>query len=119
MKTAGSTPLRPQVSAATEPSLVPITPAPGRQERVARWQLVEQADGGRRLLHDVQIGGPPCDTVTGIDVSESGTAVTVTVHAGRLAKADCPSGVTGALATARIEAQLKEPLGERELLGGA
>jgi hypothetical protein len=101
------------------PALQPISPAPGLRERVARWHLAGQTDGGRRLLVDVAIGGPPCDTVTGVDVAETGTTVTVTVHAGRLTSADCPSGAAGSLATARVEARLARPLGDRELLGGA
>ena len=115
---SGPLPL-PESSPPATPSLAPITPAPGRQERVTRWELAGQADGGHRLLIDVQIGGPPCDTVTGVDVSETATTVTVTVQAGRLASADCPPGVAGSLATARVEARLREPLGERKLLGGA
>ena len=100
------------------PSLVPITPAPGQRERVAQWHLAGQSDGGRRLLIDVAIGGPPCDAVTGLDVTETGTTVKVTVHAGRLVSADCPAGSTGALATARVVATLDQPLGNRDLLGG-
>jgi len=119
---AGSTesgpPPLPGSSPPPTPTLVPITPAPGSRDRVAQWHLAGQSDGGRRLLIDVAIGGPPCDTVTGLDVTETGTTVKVTVHAGRLVSADCPAGATGALATARLVATLDQPLGNRDLLGG-
>jgi hypothetical protein len=100
-------------------ALTPITPAAGRRERVAQWRLAGQTDDGRRLRLDVSIGGPPCDTVTGLDVAETATTVTVTVHAGRLSSAVCPSGSAGSLATARLEAHLTHPLGTRTLLGSA
>ena len=115
---SGPPPL-PEVSPPLTPELVPITPAPGRRERVARWQLAGQSDDGRRLLLDVAVGGPPCDSVTGVEVVETGTSVTVTVSAGRLNSADCPAGSAGSLATARVEAKLTRPLADRELLGGA
>jgi len=114
---SGPPPL-PDSSPPPTPELVPITPVPGHHDRVAAWRPAGQSDGGRRLLLDVTIGGPPCDAVTGVDVTETGTAVTVTVHAGRLPSADCPSGVSAALATARVAAQLARPLGDRHLLGG-
>ena len=101
----GGPPPLPQTSPPPIPTLVPITPAPGRRERVAKWRLADRSDDGRRLLVDVAIGGPPCDTVT--------------VYAGRLASADCPNGTAGSLATARVEAKLTRPLADRELLGGA
>ena len=97
--------------------LQPISVAPGRRERVAQWRLAEKTDGDRRLLLDVAIGGPPCDTVTGVDIAETSTTVTVTVHAGRLKSAACPSGSAGSLATARVEVRLAHPLGDRSLLG--
>jgi hypothetical protein len=114
---SGPPPL-PDSSPPSTPALVPITPQPGERERVAQWRLADRSDD-RRLLLDVTVGGPPCDTVTGVDIAETGTTVTVTVHAGRLTSADCPPGVAGALATARVAAQLARPLGDRELLGGA
>jgi len=114
---SGPPPL-PESSPPPTVSLVPITPAPGRRERVAQWHLVRQSGGGRLLLIDVAIGGPPCDAVTGIDIAETATTVKLTVHAGRLTSADCPSGAVGSLATARMEARLARPLGKRELLGG-
>jgi hypothetical protein len=113
----GGPPSRPAGDPPPTPALQPISPAPGLRERVASWHLAGQLDGGRRLLVDVAIGGPPCDTVTGVDVDESTTTVRVTVHAGRLTSAVCPSGVAGSLATARVEARLHRPLGERKLLG--
>ena len=120
--TPGSTdegpPPLPDSNPPATPSLIPITVAPGRRERVAEWHLVGQSDGGRRLLLDVTIGGPPCDTVTGLDIAESATTITITVHAGRLTSTDCPAGATAALATARLEARLAQPLGSRNLLGG-
>jgi hypothetical protein len=115
---SGPPPL-PESSPPATPDLVPISPAAGRRERVAQWRLAGKPDGGRRLLLDVSIGGPPCDTVTGVDVTETAKTVRVTVHAGRLTKAICPSGSAGSLATARVEARLAHPLGNRELLGGA
>ncbi|HST83638.1 MAG TPA: hypothetical protein VLL08_18040 [Kineosporiaceae bacterium] len=115
---SGPPPL-PETSPPPLPTLVPITPAPGRREREAQWRLASQSDDGRRLLVDVAIGGPPCDTVTGVDVKETETSVTVTVYAGRLKSADCPSGTAGSLATAKVEAKLTRPLADRKLLGGA
>jgi len=36
-----------------------------------RWTLAGGADGGGTLLLDVAVGGPPCDTVTAVDVMET------------------------------------------------
>jgi hypothetical protein len=115
---SGPPPL-PESSPPPLPTLVPITPAAGQRERKAQWRLAGKSDDGRRLLVDVAIGGPPCDTVTGVDVAETETSVTVTVYAGRLRSADCPNGTAGSLATARVEAKLTRPLADRKLLGGA
>jgi len=54
-----------------------------------------------------------------VDVAETETSVTVTIHAGRLASANCPNGAAGSLATARVQAKLTRPLADRKLLGGA
>jgi hypothetical protein len=116
---SGGPPPLPDSSPPPTPTLLPITPAPGQRERVARWSLADSSADGLRLLVDVAVGGPPCDTVTGVEVSETDTTVTVTVYAGRLASADCPAGAAGSLATARVEAMLTRPLADRELLGSA
>jgi hypothetical protein len=115
---SGGPPPLPEVSPPASPALTPIDPVAGTRERTARWRLAGQAEGGRVLLLDVQVGGPPCDAVTAVDVSESAAAVTVTVYAGRTGSGSCPPGVPAILGTARVRAVLAAPLGSRKLVDG-
>jgi hypothetical protein len=92
-------------------------PVRGSRERSVPWRPARLA--GRSLLLDVQVGGPPCDAVTAVDVEETGEAVTVTVRAGKVPGARCGPGVPAILGTFRVEARLRDPLGSRELLDGA
>jgi hypothetical protein len=63
---------------------------------------------------EVQVGGAPCDAVTGLDVTESATTVALTVWAGRTPRADC-HGIPATLGTFRVRVPLDRPLGERTL----
>src|SRR4051794_15192442 len=74
---------------------------------------------GRVLRLSVQTGGPPCDGVRRVDVSETARAVTVTVRAGSAPGAKCGPGVAAVLGTFPVVARLREPLGSRVLRDGA
>ena len=67
------------------------------------------------LIVEVQIGGPPCDTITAADVDEAPTQVTVTLWAGRVTGATC-TDIPAMVGTARVRVPLVEPLGDRTLV---
>ena len=103
-----------------DPTSVPV-PAPGvvrpvageRERRVA-WRLV-RALPGPAMLVEVQVGGAPCDLITGVDVTESDRAVRLVVWAGRELGARC-AGLPAVLGTVRLRVPLGEPLGIRVLV---
>lgn len=86
-------------------------------EREVPWRLLE-ADG-RTLRLEVEVGGPPCDAVTGVDVNERPDTVMITVRAGSQRGAHCGPGTAAVLGTFRVAAELREPLGARTLRDGA
>jgi hypothetical protein len=79
------------------------------------WRLVDEVPGPA-LLIEVQIGGPPCDEITGVDVEEALEAVDVRVWAGRTSDASC-GNTPAALATARLRVATKRPIGGRTVRG--
>jgi hypothetical protein len=125
----GSEPVQPAEPARAAPAPMPDatpvrTPTPsvtrpvrGTHERAVPAALAARA--GRVLLLDVQVGGPPCDAVTAVDIDERRESVMVTVRAGKTPGARCGPGVAAILGTFRVEARLREPLGSRQLLDGA
>ena len=115
--TDGPPPL-PDVTRPAPPPRALTTPVAGGRDRTARWTWVGQADGGRVLLLDVTVGGPPCDAVTAIDVAEGPRSVRITVYAGVASSAACPSGVPALVGTVRVPARLAAPVGSRTVLGG-
>jgi hypothetical protein len=110
---SGGPPPLPEVSPPATPAPTPVDPVAGSRDRTARWRLAGQADGGRVLLLDATVGGPPCDAVTGVDVREASAEVTIIVYAGRTGSAPCPPGVPAILGTTRVRAVLTQPLGQR------
>jgi hypothetical protein len=110
---SGGPPPLPEVSPPATPSLTPIDPVAGTRDRTVRWRLAGQAEGGRVLLLDAPVGGPPCDAVTGIDIRESAAEVKIIVYAGKTGSASCPPGVPAILGTTRVRAVLTQPLGQR------
>jgi hypothetical protein len=94
-----------------------IRPVRGRAERPVRWRLA--ARSGRSLLLDVNVGGPPCDAVTAVEVDETPASIVITVHAGRTPGADCRAGTPALLGTYRVKARQREPPAARKLLDGA
>ena len=66
------------------------------------------------MVVEVQLGGPPCDVVTGLNVVESARAVMLTVWAGRETGARC-QGVPALLGTFHLRVPLEAPLGARTL----
>lgn len=93
-----------------------VEPVTGRRERRVTWRLVDAAPGPSVVV-EVEVGGPPCDVVTDVAVTESGEAVELTVWAGRTPGARC-AGVPALLGTARLRVPLEEPLGSRDLRRG-
>lgn len=104
--TAGPTPV---------PVPVPgvVRPVAGARERRVAWRLV-RALRGPAVLVEVQVGGAPCDVVTGVDVTESDRAVRLVVWAGREPRARC-AGPPAMLGTFRLRVPLGEPLRTRPL----
>lgn len=90
-----------------------ISPVTGERERRVRWRFVRAA-AGPAVVVEVQVGGAPCDVVTGLDVTESTHAVVLTVWAGREPGARC-EGVPALLGTYQLRVPLTEPLGTRTL----
>ena len=80
------------------------------------WRVAGASPGSRSLLLDVEIGGPPCDVVTAVDVVETTDEVRITVHAGRQAGARCGHGVPAILGTVRVAAHLHDALGSRRVV---
>jgi hypothetical protein len=109
--TSGSPPAR--------PPLTPVGPVAGSRARAVPWIPADRDADGRLLTFDVQVGGPPCDAITAVDVTETAGSVTVTVHAGVVAGATCADGLPGILGTFRVAARLAAPLGARTLVDGA
>ena len=92
-----------------------IDPVAGARERTLAFRFISTI--GNDVVVEVQIGGPPCDTVTAADVMESPTQVLVTIWAGRTPAADC-TGVPALLGTAWVRVPLSEPLGNRTHTAG-
>jgi len=116
---SGGPPPLPEVSPPATPALTPIDPVAGTPDRTVRWRLAGQAEGGRVLLLDASVGGPPCDAVTGVDVRESAAEVRIIVYAGKTGSGSCPPGVPAILGTARVRAVLAQPLGTRKPVDGS
>lgn len=93
-----------------EPAL--ISPVDGQQDRRLDWVVVDAT--GPEVIVEVRVGGPPCDVVTGLDVTEDSEEVTLTVWAGSEPGADC-SGFPATVGTYRVAVPLDEPLGARRL----
>jgi hypothetical protein len=93
-----------------------VEPVAGRRERRVPWRLVG-AVPGPAVVVEVQAGGPPCDVVTDLSVSESPEAVELTVWAGRTPGARCV-GVPAVLGTFRVRVPLVAPLGSRAVRRG-
>lgn len=106
----------PSVAPSTPPPSMPepalISPLDGQQERRLDWEVVDAT--GPEVIVEVQMGGPPCDVVTGLDVTEDPDEVTLTIWAGRETGADC-AGFPATVGTYRVAVPLDEPLGTRTL----
>jgi hypothetical protein len=115
---SGPPPL-PDATRASLPAPSPRDPVPGSRDRAVPWTLAGTAEGGRLLLLDVTVGGPPCDLVTAVDVAESASAVRITVHAGKPAGASCAPGPLPAIAAIeRVRVRLAAPLAGRTTVDG-
>ena len=110
------TPAPTDSSPVPEPTPGFVEPVPGRRERRVPWRFVEDS-AGPAVVVEVQAGGPPCDVVTDLSVSESPEAVELTVWAGRTPGARC-RGVPALRGTFRVRVPLTEPLGDRPLRRG-
>jgi hypothetical protein len=74
---------------------------------------------GRTLRLEVQAGGAPCDGVRNVRVQETPKTVTVTVTTGPDPDARCGPGVVAMIGQIPVQAELREPLGNRTLVDGA
>jgi len=113
-----TTPARtPAPSADPDPVVTPtpglIAPVSGKRDRVLPWRVVGPADGPAAIV-EVQLGGPPCDVITGMDVKESADAVRLTLWAGPESGARC-QGVPALLGTFHVRVPLTAPLGNRHV----
>lgn len=111
---ASGPPALPDASTPAQPAPSPMPTVAGSRGRAVHWRLAGTSDGGRLLLLDASVGGPPCDLVTAIDVAESATAVRITVYAGVPSGASCgpPRAMLG---VERVSAHLSRPLAGREV----
>lgn len=120
----GEEPSVPPTEPSQSPSVAPSSPDPnmpepalisavdGEQERRLAWAVVDAT--GPVLVVEVQVGGSPCDVVTGLDVTEDPDEVRLTIWAGRETGADC-AGFPATVGTYRVAVPLDEPLGTRTL----
>lgn len=108
----------PGASGIPEPTVT--DPEEGRRERRIPWRLVSAAGTpAPSLVVETAAGGAPCDTVTGLDVAETATSITVTLWAGRTAAAGSCDGPQVAMARLyRIRVPLSAPAGTRAILPG-
>jgi hypothetical protein len=74
---------------------------------------------GRTLRLEVQAGGAPCDDVRKVAIQETPKTVTVTVTTGPDPDARCGPGVVAMIGRIPVQANLRDPLGNRTLIDGA
>ena len=99
-----------------QPDPAIIEPVSGSRERTVPFRF--GSIDGHDVIVEVQIGGPPCDTITAADTAESATEVRITLWAGQVTGATC-TDVPAMLGTFRVRIPLAEPLGNRSLVSGA
>ncbi|MBN1172560.1 MAG: hypothetical protein JXA67_10350 [Micromonosporaceae bacterium] len=112
-------PAMPDQTTPTLPDPTPTTPVAGSRDRRVPWTLAGTEDGGRTLLLDVSVGGPPCDVVTAVETGERADAVRIAVFAGIPTGASCGGGIPAILATVRVRVLLEQPVGTRQLVDDA
>ncbi|MEI2732493.1 MAG: hypothetical protein V9G08_10950 [Dermatophilaceae bacterium] len=113
------TPVPMPPGAAPDPLPTPtvMDPVTGARERRLVWTLVRS--GGNELVVQTMAGGPPCDAVTGLDVTESASSVTVTVWSGRVpGAAGCDGPQPAMVGIFWIRVPLSAPLGARSVVPG-
>jgi hypothetical protein len=87
-------------------------PVAGQRERRVIGRLVTAR--GAELVVEVVSGGPPCEAVTGVDVTESTSEVRLAVWVGRTPTATGCDGPRPALAAIQwVRVPLSAPLGTR------
>ncbi len=114
------TPVPMPPGAAPDPLPTPtvMDPVTGARERRLVWTLVRS--GGNELVVQTMAGGPPCDAVTGLDVTESASSVTVTVWSGRVpGAAGCDGPQPAMVGIFWIRVPLSAPLGARSVVPGS
>lgn len=93
-------------------------PVAGQRERRVSGRLVTAR--GAELVVEVVSGGPPCEAVTGVDVSESTSEVRLAVWVGRTPAATGCDGPRTALAAIQwVRVPLRAPLGTRTVQADA
>jgi hypothetical protein len=79
--------------------------------------LVSSSPTATQLVVETYVGGTACDQVTGVDVVQAPTTVTVTVWAGRTpAGVGCDGPQPAMAMQAWIRVPLSEPLGSRTVV---
>lgn len=108
-----------------EPSHLPIptptitAPVAGQRQTSTPWTLVRAE--GTTVVVQVVSGGPPCTAVTGADVTETETTVTITTWTGPIDGTDASfcAGPQPAIAAIQwIRVTLEAPAASRTLLQG-
>lgn len=104
------------------PALPTLEPVAGSRERVVTWTLhSDRIDPtSTSVVVEVEVGGPPCDVVTGYDTATdpTGDDVSITVWAG-LAEGTTCAGQPALLGRHALVIVLDDPIGERELVPGS
>jgi hypothetical protein len=113
-----SGPLTPPTGAPDQPNL--ITPEPVRDAHKQAFTRAAGVPGEAVVrIEGLLPTGPPCNVVGRVDVSETDTAVTVTVWAGPRPDADCDGPQIAVDYPFAVDARLKQPLGSRAVIDGA
>lgn len=108
-------------ASATPPALPPLptlAAVPGTRVHRATWRvLAEQDPAADQVVVEVDVGGPPCDVVTGLEVNETNETVVLTVWAGAEEgrEQDCDTAPL-TLGTHALVVPLGGPLAERVVI---
>ncbi|MGC3955331.1 MAG: hypothetical protein QM804_13980 [Propionicimonas sp.] len=98
----------------------PVTPEPIRDaHKQAFTRATGVPDQAVMRIEGLLRTGPPCNVVGRIDVTETDTAVTVTVWAGRRPDASCDGPQTTVDYPFVVDVPLKQPLASRAVIDGA
>lgn len=92
--------------AASDPTVAPpalTTPVPGLRERTLTFTVVERSP--RWWIIETQAGGPPCDAITGLEVTGTRADPQIAVYAGSTTGRPCEA-MPAILGTFRLSVDL-------------